>query len=336
VILGPGLQVVRGDLNRPSLTLQTIRMAGQAERLAWLAQWLPSLPGSGIVYTLTVRDAQLVAAWLKSRGIEAAAYTGNTGSDRVVLEQALLDDDVKALVATTALGMGFDKPDLAFVIHYQTPGSVVAYYQQVGRAGRALEAARGVLLSGGEDTEITSYFIRSAFPTRNEVEQVLAALEAEVELSAAGGVRRLPVAGFLTGNRTTALEANEIVTAVLVPKLPDAAASAFLKLGARRYLVISIVMIGIVIVPDGDVVGDARIAVGACSPVTRRLPALEAALNGRPLDAALGEIVSGGAVEAVLSPIADVRGSAGYRLDATLTMLRRGLSDIGRRMGAGA
>ena len=176
-ILGPNLQVLRGELNRPSLALQTIRMPGQAERLAWLAEWLPSLPGSGIVYTLTVRDAGLVAAWLRSRGIEVAAYTGETGPDREALEQALLDNHVKALVATTALGMGFDKPDLAFVIHYQTPGSVVAYYQQVGRAGRALEAARGVLLSGGEDTEITGYFIRSAFPTRNEVEQVLAALQ---------------------------------------------------------------------------------------------------------------------------------------------------------------
>ena len=153
-------------------------MPGQAERLAWLAERLPSLPGSGIVYTLTVRDAGLVAAWLLSRGIEVAAYTGETGPNRQALEQALLDNQVKALVATTALGMGFDKPDLAFVIHYQTPGSVVAYYQQVGRAGRALEAARGVLLSGGEDTEITSYFIRSAFPTRDEAEQVLAALEA--------------------------------------------------------------------------------------------------------------------------------------------------------------
>lgn len=178
VILGPGIQVLRGDLSRPSLALQTIRMADQAERLAWLAQWLPSLRGSGIVYTLTVRDANLVAAWLRSRGVEVAAYTGKTGPDRAALEQALLDDNVKALVATTALGMGFDKPDLAFVIHYQTPGSVVAYYQQVGRAGRALEAARCVLLSGEEDTEITGYFIRSAFPTRNEVEQVLAALEA--------------------------------------------------------------------------------------------------------------------------------------------------------------
>ena len=164
----------------------------------------------------------------------------------------------------------------------------------------------------------------------------LAALEAEVELSAAAGVRRLPVTEFLTGNRTTALDTREIVTAVLVPKLPDAAASAFLKLGARRYLVISIVMIGIVLVPDGDIVGDARIAVGACSPVTRRLPALEAALTGRPLDAALGEPVSAESLETVLSPIDDVRGSAGYRLDATATMLCRGLSDMGRRMGESA
>ena len=180
-ILGPDLEVLRGDLNRPSLSLQTIRMPGQAERLAWLAERLPALPGSGIVYTLTVRDAGLVAGWLLSRGIEVAAYTGETGPNRHALEQALLDNQVKALVATTALGMGFDKPDLAFVIHYQTPGSVVAYYQQVGRAGRALEAARGVLLNGGEDTEITSYFIRSAFPTREEAEQVLAALEASDE-----------------------------------------------------------------------------------------------------------------------------------------------------------
>ncbi len=179
-ILGPDLHVRRGDLNRPSLALQTVRMPSQAERLAWLAERLPPLPGSGIVYTLTVRDAVQVADWLQSRGIEAPAYTSET-SDRETLEQALLNNQVKALVATTALGMGFDKPDLAFVIHYQTPGSVVAYYQQVGRAGRALEAARGVLLSGSEDTGITGWFIRSAFPTREEAEQVLAALEASDE-----------------------------------------------------------------------------------------------------------------------------------------------------------
>jgi ATP-dependent DNA helicase RecQ len=137
-VLGPNLDVSRGDLNRPSLTLQTMRLNSQAERLAWLASQVPSLTGSGIVYTLTVRDAVQVADWLTSRGLKVESYSGETGDRRPELEQALLGNRVKALVATTALGMGFDKPDLAFVIHYQTPGSVVAYYQQVGRAGRAL------------------------------------------------------------------------------------------------------------------------------------------------------------------------------------------------------
>ena len=177
-VLGPGLEVLRGDLARPSLMLRTIRLPRQSERLAWLAERLPRLPGSGIVYTLTVRDAIQVAEWLRSRGLAVESYTGQTGDGREALEQALLENRVKALVATTALGMGFDKPDLGFVIHYQTPGSVVAYYQQVGRAGRALERAYGVLLSGEEETDITDYFIASAFPTRDEVRLVIDALEA--------------------------------------------------------------------------------------------------------------------------------------------------------------
>ena len=177
-VLGPNLGVSRGDLNRPSLTLQTMRLHSQAERLAWLAAQVPALPGSGIIYTLTVRDAVQVADWLQSRGLNVESYTGKTGERRPELEQALLENRVKALVATTALGMGFDKPDLAFVIHYQTPGSVVAYYQQVGRAGRALDAAYGVLLSGEEETNITDFFIDSAFPTRDEVQDVLDALQA--------------------------------------------------------------------------------------------------------------------------------------------------------------
>lgn len=176
-VLGPNLHVLRGDLNRTSLTLQSIRLPSQAERLAWLAEQLPHLEGHGIIYTLTVRDANLVADWLKTRGINVEAYTGETGDRRVELENALLNNEVKALVATTALGMGYDKPDLAFVIHYQTPGSVVAYYQQVGRAGRALDSAYGILLSGEEESDITDWFIRSAFPTRNEVADVLDALD---------------------------------------------------------------------------------------------------------------------------------------------------------------
>ncbi len=177
-VLGPNLEVSRGDLSRESLTLQTLRMPGQAERLAWLAGQMSTLPGHGIIYTLTVRDANLVADWLKRQGFIVEAYTGETGERREALEQALLDNRVKALAATTALGMGYDKPDLAFVIHYQTPGSVVAYYQQVGRAGRALDAAYGILLSGEEETEINDWFIKTAFPTREEVAGVIKALEA--------------------------------------------------------------------------------------------------------------------------------------------------------------
>jgi ATP-dependent DNA helicase RecQ len=176
-VLGPNLTVSRGELGRPSLLLQTMRMPSQAERMGWLATHVPRIQGSGIVYTLTVRDAVQVAGWLQSRGIRAESYSGETGERRVELEQALLQNRVKALVATTALGMGFDKPDLAFVIHYQTPGSVVAYYQQVGRAGRALAAAHGVLLSGQEEADINEYFIESAFPSRQEVADVLAGLQ---------------------------------------------------------------------------------------------------------------------------------------------------------------
>jgi ATP-dependent DNA helicase RecQ len=166
--LGPDLTVQRGDLRLPS----------QPARLAWLAQTLPGMEGSGIIYALTTRDAALVAEWLQSCGINARAYTGAMDSgDRERLEDALIGNQCKALVATTALGMGYDKPDLGFVIHYQVPGSVVAYYQQVGRAGRALPAAYGVLLSGEEDLAINDWFIRSAFPTREQVERLLADLE---------------------------------------------------------------------------------------------------------------------------------------------------------------
>lgn len=175
-VLGPNMKVLRGDLNRDSLTLQTMRLPSQAVRLAWIAQQLGSLPGHGIIYTLTIRDANQLADWLKARGFAVEAYTGKTGDRREELEQALQENKVKALVATTALGMGYDKPDLAFVIHFQMPGSVVAYYQQVGRAGRALESAYGVLLSGDEEEGITDWFIRSAFPTRQEVDDVLGAL----------------------------------------------------------------------------------------------------------------------------------------------------------------
>lgn len=176
--LGPELLTLRGPLARPTLRLQTIRLDDQAERLAWLAHVLPSLPGSGIVYCLTVADCARVAAWLRKYGIVAEAYHGDLPSERrVELEERLLANGVKALVATVALGMGFDKPDLGFVVHYQRPGSVVAYYQQIGRAGRAGRDAYAILLNGREDDEVQDYFIRTAFPGADELKQVVAAID---------------------------------------------------------------------------------------------------------------------------------------------------------------
>jgi len=175
--LGSGLAVSRGPLRRKSLRLQNIQLPNQAARMAWLADQLPNMPGSGIIYTLTTRDADRVAEWLRSRGINAKAYHSRLKEDREALEQELLGNKVKALVATTALGMGFDKPDLGFVIHFQRPGSVVHYYQQVGRAGRQLDNAYGILLCGEEDDDIIDYFIRTAFPPEAQVNRVLKALE---------------------------------------------------------------------------------------------------------------------------------------------------------------
>jgi ATP-dependent DNA helicase RecQ len=174
----PRLEVLRGPLVRDSLRLYNIKLATQAERLAWLAHFVPQLPGSGIIYTLTVQDARRVAAWLYQQGIAARAYHADLEPEqRIACERALLANEVKALVATVALGMGFDKPDLGFVIHFQRPGSVVAYYQQVGRAGRAVDNAFGILLSGREDDEIVDYFIRTAFPPAEVLEGLLRELK---------------------------------------------------------------------------------------------------------------------------------------------------------------
>jgi ATP-dependent DNA helicase RecQ len=179
------IHIVRGSLARESLCLQALELPDQAARLAWLAQQVPALPGTGIVYVLTQRDAAQVAGWLRANDVDAYAYHAgvehenfeDTNAYRLHLEDRLLNNEIKVLVATVALGMGYDKPDLAFVIHYQAPGSVVAYYQQVGRAGRGLDRAYAVLLSGREDENIHDYFRRTAFPSEDEVDTILTALE---------------------------------------------------------------------------------------------------------------------------------------------------------------
>ena len=185
------IQIHRGPLTRESLALQTMVLPDQASRLAWLAQVIPSLPGTGIVYTLTVRDAEQVAVWLSANGIDAKAYHGsvehdgfeNSNTYRQHLEELLLNNQLKVLVATTASGMGYDKPDLSFVIHYQAPGSIVAYYQQVGRAGRGIAHAVGVLMSGVEDQDIHEFFRDSAFPSEAHVNEILWVLEQSDGLS---------------------------------------------------------------------------------------------------------------------------------------------------------
>ena len=167
------LRSYRGPLARTSLRLETLDLPRPAERLAWLVEHLPRLPGSGIVYTLTKRDAEQVAAFLTANGVPALAYSGEQDTEqRIATEERLLRNEIKAVVATSALGMGYDKADLTFIVHFQAPGSVVAYYQQVGRAGRGVDHADVILLRGGEDRRIQDFFIEQAFPARERVRAV--------------------------------------------------------------------------------------------------------------------------------------------------------------------
>jgi ATP-dependent DNA helicase RecQ len=169
--------VLRGTLDRESLSLGVLRLPDAADRLGWLDTHLGELPGSGIVYTLTVAAAEEVTAFLRSRGHAVASYSGRTDdAERRVAEADLLANRVKALVATSALGMGFDKGDLGFVVHLGAPQSPIAYYQQIGRAGRAVERADVLLLPGSEDEAIWRYFGSLGFPAREQVERTIAAL----------------------------------------------------------------------------------------------------------------------------------------------------------------
>ncbi|WP_261808388.1 ATP-dependent DNA helicase RecQ [Nonomuraea sp. C10] len=176
--MGEDTLVLRGPLERESLHLSVVRLPSAEQRLAWLSQTLHELPGSGIVYTLTVAAAHEIAGHLRDQGHEVAAYSGQTEpAERLAAEEALLANKIKALVATSALGMGFDKPDLGFVVHVGAPQSPVAYYQQVGRAGRGVERAEVILLPGTEDRDIWAYFASLAFPPEPVVRTVLQTLE---------------------------------------------------------------------------------------------------------------------------------------------------------------
>ena len=173
----PETLVLRGPLDRRSLHLAVVELPLAQQRLAWLAEYLDELAGSGIIYTLTVAAAHDTASFLRERGFNVAPYTGRDDhAEREAAENSLLKNELKALVATSALGMGFDKPDLGFIIHLGAPQSPIAYYQQIGRAGRGVDRADVILLPGREDADIWAYFGSLAFPPEYQVRATLAAL----------------------------------------------------------------------------------------------------------------------------------------------------------------
>jgi ATP-dependent DNA helicase RecQ len=195
--LGASTLVLRGSLARSSLRLSVLPGLGPLERYAWVDGALELLDGSGIVYVPTVADTNRLAGFLESRGHSVAAYSGRLeASEREDVEDALRANRLKAVVATSALGMGYDKPDLGFCIHVGSPDSPVAYYQQVGRAGRAIERADAVLLPAETDERLWEYFATASIPDPAHIAKVLAALEERGQpmsvpaLEAGTGVRR--------------------------------------------------------------------------------------------------------------------------------------------------
>lgn len=193
--LGNGTAVFRGTLARTSLRLSVIPGLSAVERFAWIADALQTLPGSGIIYTLTVAEAERLAGYLRQCGFDVPAYTGQTETaDRLHIEQQLRKNELKAVVATSALGMGYDKPDLGFCLHLGSPGTPVAYYQQIGRAGRALTHAEAILLPGSGDEAIWEYFATANIPSQENADRVLKALserpQSVIDLEGATAIRR--------------------------------------------------------------------------------------------------------------------------------------------------
>ena len=175
--LGENLEISRGSLMRESLEIQVVGLKTKEERLAWMVDHMEELPGRGIVYCLTISDCYLVYKWLQANNIASRIFYGDVEKDGMGSKEEIIssfmENRIKVLVATVAFGMGFDKPDIGFVIHFQKPGNLVAYYQQIGRAGRGIDRALAILMTGEEDDNINNYFIDSAFPTENLMTEIV-------------------------------------------------------------------------------------------------------------------------------------------------------------------
>lgn len=172
--LGENLVISRGELIRESLAIQVIKLQKKEDRLAWLAENIEKMPGSGVVYCLTKADCDLVTDWLNENDIKSEKYYADISKEgKAITLEKFQKNEIKVLVATVAFGMGYDKPDIGFVIHFQRPANIVSYYQQIGRAGRGIELAYAILLCGEEDEHINQYFINSAFPTEKDMNIVV-------------------------------------------------------------------------------------------------------------------------------------------------------------------
>ena len=215
--MGVGMNIQRGPLTRESLSLYVYPDPLDApSRLTLLSHLMRSIPGSGIIYCTTTRDCRRVAEWLQNEGHNVKAYYADVdndgGENRAEIERQLLDNELKALVASVALGMGFDKPDLHFVVHYQLPGNIISYYQQIGRAGRGIDKAHIILMHGPGDDDIQQYFISTAFPTPRQGSDVIAALGQHGDLTRVELQRYVNVRLSTLENILTHLEVERIVT----------------------------------------------------------------------------------------------------------------------------
>lgn len=218
-IMGAGMNIQRGTLTRESLSLYVYpEPMDTAYRLTLLTHLVKHISGSGIIYCTTTRDCKVVAEWLQTQGFPVKPYFAAVEEDsdesRAELENQLLNNQVKALVASVALGMGFDKPDLHFVIHYQQPGNIISYYQQIGRAGRGIDRAYIILMHGPGDEDIQNYFIDTAFPKSQQVEEVIAALQQVKSASRQQLQQRVNVRYSVLEKILTHLEVEDIVEKV--------------------------------------------------------------------------------------------------------------------------
>lgn len=172
--LGSDLVVSRGSLMRESLQIQVIRLNSKEERLAWILKNINNLSGTGIIYCLTVNDCKMVNKWLNENGVSSESYYADIDKEiKELIVNKFINNEIKVLIATVALGMGFDKKDIGFVVHFQKPANIVSYYQQIGRAGRGIKSALAILLLGAEDDDINKYFIESAFPTEDLMNEIV-------------------------------------------------------------------------------------------------------------------------------------------------------------------